>query len=793
MSIIRQNSRISHHTLTATGITFSVPSQEDFTISGSGSWTLTDLAYSEIGVAETDGRAFIRIGDDIKEFQFTTESHIPQVELVDTFGTRQDAIEVDIQGVNFGTGIRSIDGPTSSSILFDPYNIVVHSGNGTGITYDADYSLTFVTQSLVTKGYVDSHVPVVNLIIDTTITALIAARDAGTLTRGTIYHITDSSNGPVWLTALDVNRLSITGWRQLQIVNNDAYISASGYLGVYDFTGGTTYVAENKVVWGGKIWEAVTPGTPGTDIVDEYNLSENWNLLTTDAEYYTKIFAVEYQIENDRIFRQEDDRGNVVSYDDFTGSSWIDITDWGYLQMSNNNTLGIFNNLTVSSGSARPIQFNNVGGNIQLNTATGDGIMRNTMGESIKGNRSTNIINNVGLGITSNNVDQIENNHVDYIYNNGLSYAFGQIRFNIGKNIYNNDVSGSINNNRTDQIYGNGTNISTIYDNQGLLVRGNNNTGQISGNSSDTIQDNSNVGDILQNICNIIDSNTNNGNINNNSGGGNILTNTNNGAIIHNIISVEITSNTNNGAIQWNTGDWITSNTSTSSSPIIQNKVSNINANSNAGAITNNTGTEISSNTNTGEITFNTMSGFITGNSNTGNIDQNVGTNIYDNSNGNNISYNYCGDSIGGNSNKVDISNNTTTEGILNNISPVSSISSNICYMINNNSNAGNIESNNVSGDINNNSNTGDIVKNSLGGWISGNSNVGNIYGNSGGCYIQNNSNGNHIDFNVVGYSIENNSNTGNINGNRADISVAHNTSATDSISYNIAYTIENN
>lgn len=69
MGLVTQYSRLLHHTITgASGSTFSVPSSEDFT---DGSWTAYDLNLSEIGVNETDQKAYIRIGSGIKEFQFT--------------------------------------------------------------------------------------------------------------------------------------------------------------------------------------------------------------------------------------------------------------------------------------------------------------------------------------------------------------------------------------------------------------------------------------------------------------------------------------------------------------------------------------------------------------------------------------------------------------------------------------------------------------------------------------------------------------------------------------------------
>ena len=71
MAKITQYSRISHHTITGTSsnyATFSVPSSEDFT---DGTWTVTDLAISEIGINEYDYKAYIRINDTIKEFAWS--------------------------------------------------------------------------------------------------------------------------------------------------------------------------------------------------------------------------------------------------------------------------------------------------------------------------------------------------------------------------------------------------------------------------------------------------------------------------------------------------------------------------------------------------------------------------------------------------------------------------------------------------------------------------------------------------------------------------------------------------
>ena len=78
-SIINQYSRIKHHTIT-TGATFTVPTQEDFTLVGSQSWTPTDVALSEIGVDELNKKAFIRIGDGIKEFLFDKATDVDWID-----------------------------------------------------------------------------------------------------------------------------------------------------------------------------------------------------------------------------------------------------------------------------------------------------------------------------------------------------------------------------------------------------------------------------------------------------------------------------------------------------------------------------------------------------------------------------------------------------------------------------------------------------------------------------------------------------------------------------------------
>ena len=73
MSLLKQHSRISHHTLTNSGSDFSIPASEDFT---DGSWTETDLALSEFGINEGSGEVYIRVGEEVKKVLTGTDGGV---------------------------------------------------------------------------------------------------------------------------------------------------------------------------------------------------------------------------------------------------------------------------------------------------------------------------------------------------------------------------------------------------------------------------------------------------------------------------------------------------------------------------------------------------------------------------------------------------------------------------------------------------------------------------------------------------------------------------------------------
>lgn len=150
MSIIRDYARIKHHTITTIGATFSIPPQEDFTLGfGLGttqSWSPTDLYVSEIGVNETDNKAFIRIGNSINEFSFIgSTSSIPSLDQVLSVGnttggsdivvsaadlikspggtTYLDIVDLNLDIISRGINIESV-GPTASftTVKINEYN-----------------------------------------------------------------------------------------------------------------------------------------------------------------------------------------------------------------------------------------------------------------------------------------------------------------------------------------------------------------------------------------------------------------------------------------------------------------------------------------------------------------------------------------------------------------------------------------------------------------------------------------------------------------------------------------------
>ena len=127
MAKLTQYSRISHHTIYGlTGSTFSVPESEDFT---DGTWDIYDLALSEIGVNETDKKAYMRIDTDVNEFAWAGDK---------TSGLTNSIIMSDDSGSIYNSGIVikqiavTVSGTQIASLNTSPVTLIA-SGGGTTV------------------------------------------------------------------------------------------------------------------------------------------------------------------------------------------------------------------------------------------------------------------------------------------------------------------------------------------------------------------------------------------------------------------------------------------------------------------------------------------------------------------------------------------------------------------------------------------------------------------------------------------------------------------------------------
>ena len=229
--------------------------------------------------------------------------------------------------------------------------------------------------------------------------ALIAS---SSLIKSKFYRITDRD---IFLQALKTNVISSTGTRTMRIVKNLYYTpdSGSGILGVWNTN--VTPTIGDVTVWGGKVWENTT-GNVGTFTDNTALDPTDWELIPTTNEtyYFTKSFGCTYDIENDWVASQWDDRGNVFT------SSWIlgvnfgytispnDFSDWGNEQIFGNTCFGISNNSNVNF--------------IILNSNSGGIFNNSNSGEISNNSNSGEIYNNSNSGIISNN------SNLGGIYNN---------------------------------------------------------------------------------------------------------------------------------------------------------------------------------------------------------------------------------------------------------------------------------------------------------------------------------------------------------------------------------------
>jgi len=152
MAKVTQYSRISHHTLAGSAsATFSVPPSEDFT---DGSWSIYDLALSEIGVNEDSKKAYIRINDEVKEFEFVGGTAGDDLQstlsIGNTTGANDIIVDVDRQIKSTDTAYIQF-GDSGAPDL----NSIVANNGGDGVTIPANSFGFSGTDPLFTAQVVD--------------------------------------------------------------------------------------------------------------------------------------------------------------------------------------------------------------------------------------------------------------------------------------------------------------------------------------------------------------------------------------------------------------------------------------------------------------------------------------------------------------------------------------------------------------------------------------------------------------------------------------------------------------
>ncbi len=346
---------------------------------------------------------------------------------------------------------------------------------------------------------------------------LLVLQQAGTLSPGATYHITDED---IWVSAFNESEINLNAIRKQRVLESTVYDNYDVF-NAYE----TSPSIGDRVYWGCKLWENVN-GNLGIALNDS-ELNSEWTLvpLSDNTVYVDKYYRVDYDFLEDFIIKQYDARGNIITniFVNYTDIQSVNITDWECEKIKNNDCHGIFNNLYYYG-----VIYNTNKGIIAGNWCDDDTIEFNSNNGDIYNNYCYTINNNTNLG-------EISNNYCDYIEYNSNLYS---ITDNICGDIEYNSNSG--------YITANGTTLISNCD-----IKQNNNLGDIINNKvTSTITNNSNLSSISTNECQTIKNNSNNGAIANNKPTvTQINNNSNNGAIDRCANTGSITYNRNNGRI----------------------------------------------------------------------------------------------------------------------------------------------------------------------------------------------------------------------------------------------------
>lgn len=191
---------------------------------------------------------------------------------------------------------------------------------------------------------------------------LTAAMAANELICGTQIRITDRGDQGIIVRAISSNQIDPTGVRLMNVpIDYSPGATIGGLLNRGIYYQGMAVAASDLAIWGGFFWINQT-GLVGNPI-SNIQLDNEWNIVQkpgygmTNEFYDLRIFNVIYDVANDWIAKQWDDRGNEfgISYQEEVfsagwGFNWCDHSDWNFWTKSavsyfyNNKCVGIMNN-----------------------------------------------------------------------------------------------------------------------------------------------------------------------------------------------------------------------------------------------------------------------------------------------------------------------------------------------------------------------------------------------------------------------------------------------------------------
>ncbi|MDA3614710.1 hypothetical protein [Polluticaenibacter yanchengensis] len=112
-----------------------------------------------------------------------------------------------------------------------------------------------------------------------------------------------------------------------------------------------SYIVNNRVIWGGKLWRNIT-GNVG-NAVDQLNLNpEDWELLgVNETNFNLSTDLIIYDIVNNKILSREDQFGNKVEVGNNLASNAIKYFQWGNANVRENVVIGSLFNIINFRGN----------------------------------------------------------------------------------------------------------------------------------------------------------------------------------------------------------------------------------------------------------------------------------------------------------------------------------------------------------------------------------------------------------------------------------------------------------